>query len=110
MGKIPQLAIIANQFGKECPKRKLYSLHTHIRIIEIDEGSLVFSLIIYTFRVCCVCVIAQESSIDAMSTHTAAAADDDDVQQNQTGMLTMIGVHEFYVDVHHHHHHQEIET
>jgi hypothetical protein len=45
-----------------------------------------------------------------MSTHTAAADDDDDVQQNQTGMLTMIGVHEFYVDVHHHHHHQEIET
>ncbi len=41
-----------------------------------------------------------------MSTHTAAADDDDDVQQNQTGMLTMIGVHEFYVDVHH----QEIET
>ena len=42
-----------------------------------------------------------------MSTHTAAD-DDDDVQQNQTGMLTMIRVDEFYVDVHHHH--REIET
>lgn len=102
-GKIPQLAIIANQFGKECPKRKLYT-HTHTH--NWNRWGVSRFLFDYLYISCAVCVIAQESSIDAMSTHTAAAADDDDVQQNQTGMLTMIGVHEFYVDVHH----QEIET